>query len=82
VVAAMAKAGKTIHVDDSALDLVVEKGYNLAFGARFLKRFIDEHVKLPISARWKEGTHFDVSGRDSQIVVEPSLARVLTANVA
>jgi len=82
VVATMTKAGKTVHVDDSALDLVVEKGYNLAFGARFLKRYIDEHVKLPISTRWKEGTHFHISARDGQIVVEPAVASVVTANVA
>ena len=26
------------------------QGYSLAFGARFLKRMIDERIKLPISA--------------------------------
>ena len=55
------KAGKTIQVTDEALELVVVKGYSMAFGARFLKRFIDEQIKLPISAQWKDGTHFDVS---------------------
>ena len=42
------------------------KGYSLAFGARFLKRFIDEHIKLPISARWKEGSHFSVRAREGR----------------
>ena len=37
------------------------QGYSLAFGARFLKRVIDERIKLPISERWKEGSHFEVS---------------------
>src|SRR5712691_1830309 len=73
---ALAKAGKTLQVSDEALELVVAKGYSMAFGARFLKRFIDEHVKLPISARWKDGTHFDVSARDGQVVVEASVATV------
>jgi len=73
---ALAKAGKTLQVSDDALELVVVKGYSMAFGARFLKRFIDEHVKLPISARWKDGTHFDVSARDGQVVVEASVATV------
>jgi ATP-dependent Clp protease ATP-binding subunit ClpA len=45
---------------------VVEKGYNLAFGARFLKRYIDEHIQLPISSRWKEGAHFSVRARDGR----------------
>src|SRR5262249_11795255 len=67
VVLALARAGKTIQVSDGALEVVVTKGYNLAFGARFLKRFIDEHIKLPISARWKEGTHFEVSAKDDEI---------------
>ena len=56
----LAKAGKTIAVEDEALELVVQKGYSMAFGARFLKRVIDEQIKLPISARWKDGSHFVV----------------------
>ena len=58
------------------------KGYSLAFGARFLKRAIDEHVKLPISERWKDGSHFDVTAVDGRVVVEASTARLLTASEA
>jgi ATP-dependent Clp protease ATP-binding subunit ClpC len=79
---ALAKAGKTMRVDEAALDVVVAKGYNLAFGARFLKRFIDEQIKLPISARWKEGTHFDVAAKDDAIVVTPSPATVISPQAA
>ena len=50
------------------------QGYSLAFGARFLKRVIDEQIKLPISARWKEGSHFEVSVEDGAIVVAPTPA--------
>src|SRR5690242_10598636 len=60
----LAKSGKTIAITDEAIELVVTKGYSMAFGARFLKRFIDEHVKLPISAQWKDGSHFDVAVKD------------------
>jgi ATP-dependent Clp protease ATP-binding subunit ClpA len=74
VVLSMARAGKTILVSTEALEQIVVNGYNIAFGARFLKRYIDEHVKLPISSRWNEGTHFDVSVRDGQVVVDPSVA--------
>ena len=42
------------------------QGYSIAFGARFLKRFIDEQIKLPISAQWKAGTHFDVTVKDGE----------------
>jgi ATP-dependent Clp protease ATP-binding subunit ClpA len=72
----LAKAGKTIHLTDEALELIVIQGYSLAFGARFLKRLIDERVKLPISSRWKEGSHFDVSVKDGALVVECGPARI------
>ena len=70
----LARSAKTIQVSDEALEVVVTKGYNMAFGARFLKRFIDEHIKLPISERWKDGTHFEVRARDGEIVVDPAPA--------
>jgi len=69
----LAKAGKTLKVSDEALELVVAKGYSMAFGARFLKRFIDEQIKLPISAQWKDGSHFDVTAKNEMLVVEPSV---------
>ncbi len=79
---ALAKAGKTIHVEDAALELVVTRGYSLAFGARFLKRFIDEQIKLPISERWKEGSHFDVRACEGEIQVEAATARIVSADEA
>jgi ATP-dependent Clp protease ATP-binding subunit ClpA len=75
----LAKAGKTIQVADAALEHIVVHGYNMAFGARFLKRFIDEHVKLPISASWKDGTHFEVKAQDGALVVEPVAGKLLSA---
>jgi ATP-dependent Clp protease ATP-binding subunit ClpA len=76
---ALAKAGKTIGVEDEALELVVTSGYNIAFGARFLKRFIDEHIKLPISSKWKSGSHFDVLVKDGAIVVEAGITKASAA---
>jgi ATP-dependent Clp protease ATP-binding subunit ClpC len=72
----MAKAGKTIAISDEAVEYVVTKGYSMAFGARFLKRFVDEHVKLPISAQWKDGSHFDVTMKEGALAVEPSVKGV------
>jgi ATP-dependent Clp protease ATP-binding subunit ClpA len=71
-----------MHVSDEALEMIVSKGYSLAFGARFLKRVIDECVKLPISAQWKNGSHFEVSVKDSALVVEPAAASNTAAMVA
>jgi ATP-dependent Clp protease ATP-binding subunit ClpA len=76
----LAKDGKTIRVEDEALELIVKKGYSLSFGARFLKRVIDDQIKLPISERWKDASHFDVKAIEGKIVVEPAPARLLTAS--
>jgi len=70
----LARAGKTLNVSAEAVELVVRQGYSLAFGARFLKRVIDERIKLPISERWKEGSHFDVMVKNGEVVVEPGPA--------
>jgi ATP-dependent Clp protease ATP-binding subunit ClpC len=81
VTTALAKAEKTMDLDDQALELITTNGYNLAFGARFLKRYIDEHVKLPISARWKESSHFVVKASGADITVEatPEAAPAVSA---
>ncbi len=76
VKATLCRSGKSLLIDDDALEAIVARGYNLAFGARFLKRVIDEHVKLPVSARWREGSHFHVRVREAKIVVDPALPLV------
>jgi ATP-dependent Clp protease ATP-binding subunit ClpA len=68
----LAGAGKTLLIDDDALELIVKNGYSLAMGARFLKRAIDERIKLPISERWNEGSHFRVKVSNEQITVDVS----------
>jgi ATP-dependent Clp protease ATP-binding subunit ClpC len=50
--------GKDLHYSEEALDALVEIGFSLKYGARFLKRRIDEQVKMPITLHWKEGTDF------------------------
>ncbi|HEX4347259.1 MAG TPA: AAA family ATPase, partial [Vicinamibacterales bacterium] len=79
VAVALAKAGKTVRVEDEALEQLVQKGYSVAFGARFLKRVIDEHVKLPISSRWNEGTHFRVFVKEGDVALEASPAAIPVA---
>jgi ATP-dependent Clp protease ATP-binding subunit ClpA len=72
----------TIAVTDEAIELVVTRGYSMAFGARFLKRFIDEHIKLPISTHWKDGSHFDVAVKDGALVAAPAPAKLGAADDA
>jgi ATP-dependent Clp protease ATP-binding subunit ClpA len=78
----LAKSGRTIEMTDEALELIVNQGYSLAFGARFLKRVIDERVKLPISERWKEGSHFEVTVRNGAVDVQPAPAKLPSSGEA
>jgi ATP-dependent Clp protease ATP-binding subunit ClpA len=66
----LVKSGRTLHVAPEALEQLVREGYSLAYGARFLKRCIDERIKLPISQRWTEGTVFAAELRDGRIEIE------------
>ncbi len=65
----MERQGKRLVITDVALARLVEKGFSPAYGARFLKRTIDEYVKLPITNLWKAFTNFTVDVVDGQIDV-------------
>ncbi len=67
----MERQGKIIEITDNAVDLMTEKGFSPAYGARFLKRFIDQKVKLPITNQWKLATRFVIDAEDNEIVVKP-----------
>ena len=67
----MESQGKLVEVSDAALDLLTEKGFSPAYGGRFLKRHIDQKVKLPITNEWKMGMRFVVEAEDGEIVVKP-----------
>jgi ATP-dependent Clp protease ATP-binding subunit ClpC len=72
----MRKGGRTIAIDDDALELIVAEGHSVAFGARFLKRVIDERIKLPITMQWNDGVHFHVRAVHDAIQIESALSRV------
>ena len=66
----MKRQGKSFEVTTQAIDFVTEKGYSMQYGARFLKRYIDEHVKLPITTMWKTSSTFLVDVEDGAIVTK------------
>jgi ATP-dependent Clp protease ATP-binding subunit ClpA len=66
----MQRQGKSVSVSEAALNFLTEKGFNTKYGARFLKRHIDEKVKLPLTALWKSATNFSVEFEDDDIVVK------------
>jgi ATP-dependent Clp protease ATP-binding subunit ClpA len=73
----LAGSRRTLHVTPSALELLVNEGYSLAYGARFLKRAIEACIKLPISQRWNDGRRFTATVHEGRIAIEvapPSLA--------
>ncbi|MFH1758576.1 MAG: ATP-dependent Clp protease ATP-binding subunit [Pseudomonadota bacterium] len=61
--------GKSMVFTEAALESLVEIGFSLKYGARFLKRRIDERVKIPITLHWKEGSAFFVDAPNGQVTV-------------
>jgi ATP-dependent Clp protease ATP-binding subunit ClpA len=67
--ATLERSGRTLEVASEALDRIVDEGYSLAYGARFLKRLIEERVKLPISQQWHSGQVYRVGVEEGRVVV-------------
>ena len=67
----MERQGKSIDITEKAVDLLTEKGFSATYGARFLKRHIDQKVKLPITNQWKLATRFTVDAENDDIIVKP-----------
>jgi ATP-dependent Clp protease ATP-binding subunit ClpA len=70
----LAGSGKTLDVDDDALATIAAQGHSEAFGARFLKRTIDERIKLPISRRWHDGSGFHIHLQGTDVIVDVAQA--------
>jgi ATP-dependent Clp protease ATP-binding subunit ClpC len=66
----MERQGKTVQVTERAIDSLTEKGFSPAYGARFLKRHIDERVKLPLTAMWKGASQFVVDYDEGEITIK------------
>ena len=71
IVATSAARGKTVAITAAAIEAIVQEGYSVAYGARFLKRVIDERVKIPLSQVWTQAERFVVQVVDGRVVVEP-----------
>jgi ATP-dependent Clp protease ATP-binding subunit ClpC len=70
IVATSAARGKHVEITQAALDAIVQEGYSMTFGARFLKRVIDERVKIPLSLSWGAADFFRLAVVDGQVTVE------------
>ena len=67
-------------MDDDALEAIVAEGHSLSYGARFLKRVIDDKVKLPISEHWSESTQFHVRLVEGIVQVDAVGPRLVASN--
>lgn len=70
----MLEQGKHLIVDSDAVTHLAKVGFSPKYGARFLKRRIDEEVKIPITMHWNEADQFHVRVEADKIVVAPEMA--------
>ncbi|MGI8545187.1 MAG: ATP-dependent chaperone ClpB [Aridibacter sp.] len=72
----LAEKNLTIELDDSAKDLLLEEGYDPAFGARPLKRAIQTMIQNPLAVKLlggeiESGDNVKVSVKDGELVFTP-----------
>jgi ATP-dependent Clp protease ATP-binding subunit ClpA len=79
VTSTLKRWNKTLTVEAEALEKIVADGYSPAYGARFLKRVIDDRIKLPLSEQWKEANSFRATVRDGQLVLEAAAPRLVAS---
>jgi ATP-dependent Clp protease ATP-binding subunit ClpA len=72
VTSTLQRRNKSLVVEPEALEQLVLEGHSLAYGARFLKRVIDDRIKLPLSQQWKDADAFRVTLKDGRITLEVS----------
>ncbi|RZD15933.1 MAG: ATP-dependent Clp protease ATP-binding subunit [Candidatus Acididesulfobacter guangdongensis] len=66
----MAGYDKSLIVEEDALGKLVELGFSAKYGARFLKRKIDDIIKVPITLKWNDGDIFIAELKDGEVSVE------------
>jgi ATP-dependent Clp protease ATP-binding subunit ClpA len=66
----MKEHGKELTFSESAGEYLAFKGFNIKYGARFLKRTIDELVKIPLTLRWKEKDKFAIDTEQGKLVIQ------------
>jgi ATP-dependent Clp protease ATP-binding subunit ClpA len=80
VTATLKRFNKSVCIEPEVLEKLVTDGYSLAYGARFLKRVIDDRIKLPLSQRWKEANCFRATLVDGEIMIETIGPRLIASS--
>ena len=71
----LAQQNLTLEVDSAAKKLLANEGYDPQFGARPLKRAVQEHILNPLSMRllegeFKPGDRIKVTAKDDALVFQ------------
>ncbi len=83
----MEKQGRYLSVTEEALNHIVNNGYSQKYGARLLKRTIDQLIKIPLTFHWDKGNRFTIQMNEGEIDVKvdfdtvpshPELASLIT----
>jgi len=69
IIATVTSRGKELAVTPAAVDAIVREGHSVAYGARFLKRVIDDRIKIPLSQIWGTADRFCVDVVNGEIAV-------------
>jgi len=70
IIKQMEKQGKRLEVKEEAINRIVKAGYSQKYGARLLKRTIDQLVKIPLTVNWHKGNKFIVCVNNENIDVK------------
>lgn len=54
----LSKINKRLIIEENSLNWIAEKGHSLIYGARHMKRFIDEYITIPLSEKLALGSVF------------------------
>ena len=67
----LVEQGKNLQFSPAVVKALARAGYSPKFGARFLKRRIDELVKIPITEHWHAGENFMLGvGNEGEIRIK------------
>jgi len=69
------------EITDPALDHLVENGFDSKMGARPMQRYIDKHIKRPLSkillfGDLRDGGVLKIDVKDGEIILKPETQKV------
>lgn len=69
----VAEQNKELIIDPQVIEHLATVGFSLKYGARFLKRRIDQEIKIPLTLEWDKADQFVATYEGDEIIVAPSI---------